>query len=285
MSSRSVLSVAMAATVASFGLTACGGSPSNATLSMKTTEPSAGKVAISAPDSVKAGLVQVSLKNAGKQLHDALLVRVDGNHSQQELVDAVSSQDAPPPEWAHLSGGAFTAAPGQSSTATLNLAPGSYYVVDTQSDDNDNSFAKAGAIRPLRVTGSASTSALPEASATITAQEYSFDIPTNLKVGANTIRFQNNGKQPHLLVAAPIAEGKTLADVKASFASNGPPTGPPPVDFEKATGGQGLDGGGSLVTTMNFQKGTYAFICFLSDRGAAGPPHFKLGMLQEVKVG
>lgn len=52
-----------------------------------TAEPSAGKVAFSAPDRVKAGLVKVSLKNAGKQPHDALLVRVDGNHAQRELID------------------------------------------------------------------------------------------------------------------------------------------------------------------------------------------------------
>lgn len=67
----------------------------------KTTEPSAGKVAISAPDSVKAGLLKVLLKNAGKQPHDALLVRVDANHAQRELVDTVSSQDTPSPAAQH----------------------------------------------------------------------------------------------------------------------------------------------------------------------------------------
>ncbi len=280
----STLRVAVAAAVVGFGLTACGSSSSSTTFSATTTEPSAGKVVINAPASVKAGLVKASLKNEGKQSHDVLFVRVDGNHPVQELVDAVSSQDAPPPDWAHLGGGVAHVAPGKSGTATVNLAPGSYYLVDTQSDDNDNSFAKAGGVRPLQVTGSASKTALPEASATITAQEYSFGVPKNLKVGANTIRFENNGSQPHLLVAVPIAEGKTFADVKAAFASNGPPSGPPPADFERATGGQALDSGSSLVATMNFQKGTYAFVCFLSNRGG-GPPHFTLGMLQEVKVG
>ncbi len=58
MSSRSVFSVAMTAAVVSSGLTARGGSTSSTTLSLTTTEPSAGKVAISAPDSVKAALLQ-----------------------------------------------------------------------------------------------------------------------------------------------------------------------------------------------------------------------------------
>jgi plastocyanin len=266
-----------------FGFTACGGSASSTAFSVTTTEPAAGKVAMAAPDSVKAGVVKVSFKNGGKQPHDALFVRVEGNHPAQEVVDVLSSQDAPPPDWARLGGGVSTVGPGQTATATVNLAPGSYYLVDTQGDDNGDSFAEAGGIRPLQVTGSASKSALPAVDATITAQEYSFGVPTNLKAGTNTIRFQNNGSQPHMLVAVPIAEGKTLADVKAVLSANEPPPGPPPVDFDKATGAQGIDGGSSLVTTINLQKGTYAFVCFLNNRGG-GPPHFTLGMLQEVRV-
>jgi plastocyanin len=173
--------------------------------------------------------------------------------------------------------------PGQVKKATMNLLPGSYYVVEAGTDQEDNSFAKAGGIRPLRVTGAASKAGLPSASTTITASEYSFGVPGGLKAGTATVRFENKGRQPHFLLAVPVAAGKTFDEAKAAFTSGGPPSGPPPVDFEKATGAEYLDGGKSLVTTMSFEKGTYLFACFLTDRGG-GPPHVELGMIQEVKV-
>ncbi len=264
-------------------LTACGKSAKTSALAVTTSEPSAGKVEMTAPATVPAGLVKVTFKNAGQQPHDALFVRVDGDHAQQEVVDSVSSQGAPVPDWAHLEGGAGTAAPGQTVSATVNLAPGSHYLVDTQSDDNDNSFAKPGAIRPISVTGKASKADLPDASATITAGEYSFGVPTDLKAGTTAVKFENKGAQPHMLLAAPIVAGKSFDDVKAAFASEGPPSGPPPVDFEKVTGAQIIDPGHSEVATISLEKGDYAFVCFMSDR-SGGPPHVAKGMIQQVTV-
>lgn len=271
-----------AVAVLALGLPGCAKSEKPTALAVTTAEPGPGKVQISAPDTVKAGLVEISLKNTGQKPHDALFVRIEGNHSAQELVDVVSSESAPPPDWARLRGGVTAASPGQTKTAQVVLPPGSYYLIDPGSDENNNSFAKAGAVRPLQVTGTASKAAMPKASAAITASDYSFSVPANLKAGTATFEFRNTGAQPHLLVAAPIPAGKTIEDVKAAFASNDP-SGPPPLDFEKATGAQAIDGGASEVTTMTFEKGSYAFICFLNNRGG-GPPHFTLGMLQAVTV-
>jgi len=100
------------------------------------------------------------------------------------------------------------------------------------------------------------------------------------------VRFENKGKEPHIMVAAPIADGVSIDKVKEFFASEGPPPAggpPPPLDFENAVSLQALDAGQSEVTTINFKPGRYAFVCFLNDR-AGGPPHFAKGMLQEVKV-
>jgi hypothetical protein len=263
-------------------LVGCGRSTTPTALSVSTAEPSPGRVEITAPARVKAGLVTLTFRNAGELSHDVILVRVDGNHGAQELVDAVSSEDAPPPDWAHLSGGVVSITAGQRRTATLNLRPGSYYLVDTGSDDNNNPFARAGGVRNLEVTGKASTSSLPEADATITAKEYSFGAPSDLKAGTSKVRLRNTGRQPHLLFAVPVRPGKNIDDVKAAFTTSDA-SGPPPIDFEKATGAQGIEGGTSEVTTMTLQKGNYAFICFLNDRGG-GPPHFTLGMLQGVTV-
>ena len=44
-----------------------------------------------------------------------------------------------------------------------------------------------------------------------------------------------------------------------------------------------IDGGESLVTDLELQKGKYAFVCFIQDR-AGGPPHVAKGMIQEIAV-
>jgi hypothetical protein len=263
------------------GTTACGGSSKATSLAVTVTEPAAGRVEMVAPGSVKGGAVEVTLKNSGKAAHDAQLIRVEGNHSQSEVLDIVGSENSPIPTWLHAEGGVGTVGPGQSLSATMRLPAGSYYIVDTNSDENNNSFAKAGGVRTLTVTGGGSGD-LPKAGTTITAREYGFAVPKNLKAGTSNVKFQNVGKELHLLVAVPIVPGKTIDDVRQALSSQDS-SAPPPVDFEKATGSEVLDGGKSLVTRMTFERGSYAFICFLNDR-AGGPPHFTLGMLQEVKV-
>lgn len=264
------------------GTTACSSSKSDATsLSVTTSEPSAGKVAIDAPASVKAGLVEVKLKNSGKQPHDLQLVRVEGNHSVEEVVSVVKSESDPIPVWLHAEGGVGTVAPGETLSATMDLPGGKYYMIDTNSDENDNSFADQGAVKELNVTGSGSGKALPSADVTISAKEYEFVVPP-IKAGTSTVKFENTGKELHMVIAMPITEGKTIADVKAAFADQNS-TAPPPVDFEKATGSEVIDNGKALVTKMTFQKGSYVFMCFVSDR-TGGAPHFAKGMMQEVKV-
>jgi uncharacterized cupredoxin-like copper-binding protein len=261
----------------------CGKTTKPAALSVEMTEPSAGQFKFTAPDRVSGPLVIIRFRNTGKASHQVVLVGVDPGHSQQEVVDAAAAQDAPIPPWAHLSGGVAEVPPGQSGSATVKLAAGSYYLIDPgTSDDNSTSYVKNGAVRALQVTGGGSNGKLPSAAATITAQEYRFGVP-NLKAGSVKIRFENVGAQPHLLAAFPIAAGKTIDDVKAAFASEGPPQGPPPVEFDKGVGAQALDPGRSLVTTVKLQPGHYAFVCFLNDR-QGGPPHFTKGMLQDVSV-
>lgn len=263
------------------GTTACSSKDGAASLSVTTTEPAAGKVAIAAPATVKAGLVEVKFKNAGKGAHDLQLVRAEGDHPTEEVLKVVGSESDPIPSWLHAEGGVATVAPGKSLSATMNLVPGKYYLIDTNTDDQNNSFAEQGGVRELNVTGTGTSAAVPSADLTISAKEYEFVVPP-LKEGTSTVKFDNEGKELHMVIALPISEGKTFADVKAAFSSTNS-NEPPPVDFQNATGAEAIDNGKAMVTTMTFKKGTYAFVCFITDR-AGGPPHFAKGMIQEVKV-
>ncbi len=46
-----------------------------------------------APREVPSGLARISLKNAGKAPHEAQLVRVDGEHSAQEVLQAIGGTE------------------------------------------------------------------------------------------------------------------------------------------------------------------------------------------------
>lgn len=83
-----------------------------------------------------------------------------------------------------------------------------------------------------------------------------------------------------------INDGETIADVKGKeffMTEGGPPSGPPPVDFEGGFGTAVLDGGAKEVADVELKAGRYAFVCFIPDR-AGGPPHIAKGMLQEIEI-
>ena len=44
-----------------------------------------------------------------------------------------------------------------------------------------------------------------------------------------------------------------------------------------------LDGGAEQVTDLEFVKGKYALVCFITDR-KGGPPHIAKGMISEVDI-
>lgn len=250
-----------------------GGSEEPTAVAVEITE-SGKKSTVKFPKSVEAGLVELSYENSGKAPHSVQLARVDGDQTAAQVKKVGTEEGAPIPDWIHGAGGVGTVAPGQSGTATVVLEPGSYYAEDDEGDE--------GGIAKFEVTGEATESELPSTDATIVASEYKFET-TGLKAGANTVTFDNAGEELHHAIAAPIAEGKSIADVKKFFMSDGRPSGPPPVDFEGAAGTAILDGGVKEVTDLELKAGRYAFVCFIPDR-AGGPPHFVKGMLQEVKI-
>jgi|SRR5215218_279414 len=251
-----------------------------------TTEPSSGKVKIDGPSELEAGVVEVTLENSGKGPHDAQLIRVDGNHSADEVISStVDTEDgAPIPAWVHGGGGLGTVKPGESATVTEVLEPGTYYVVDSETGGGEGEGkpnARKGGVVKLTVTGEAGGE-LPSTDAKITADEYSFDT-SGFKPGKNRFTFENAGKELHHVIAFPINEGSSFADVKKLFASNKEPKGPPAVDFENGLGTSVLDGGEEQVAEFDLKKGNYALVCFLTNR-KGGPPHVAMGMIDELKV-
>jgi hypothetical protein len=241
---------------------------------------------LSAPKSVQAGLVEISLRApAGEATHDAQLVRVEGDHTTDEVVAAVAaSLGGPIPPWLIPAGGVGQTDGGAVNTVTQELEPGQYFILDTDEPEGDKvrSYAETGATAALEVTGEAGTAGLPKHDAKVTAKDYTFAV-SGLEAGRNEIEFTNAGKQPHHLMAFPYRKGATLDQAKRFFTDDGEGSGPPPLDFAGATRTSILASGDKQIVELDLKRGKYALVCFISDRDG-GPPHAMKGMIVEAAV-
>lgn len=245
------------------------------------------KKALEFPTTVKAGLVTMTLTNSDKVPRSAGIARLVGDHTVDEFIETVNTDEegAPIPDWIEDGGGLSTVEPGETATITQILTPGKYAISDDETKGGQGegqTYGQLGAKGEFTVTGDAGDAALPAQPATLTAKDYSYEFK-GLKAGTNQVRFENTGKELHHAIMFPINQGKTLADAKALFASDGPPKGPPPVDFDNGLGTQVIDGGIAQNIELDLKAGSYAVVCFIQDR-AGGAPHVAKGMINELVV-
>ena len=85
--------------------------------------------AFEAPDTIPAGWTTFRLANRGQEIHYGHIVRLEPGKTVQELVDAYAEAirtSGPRPKWVTRFGGPGGAFPGDSSSVTQYLEPGSY---------------------------------------------------------------------------------------------------------------------------------------------------------------
>lgn len=265
-------------------LAGCGasGTPKPAALSVNVTQ--SGKTAnYSAPKSVKGGVVNVVLTNRDSAPHFAQLVQIIGDHTLADVQQVIYA-NGKVPTWFRAAGGVGITMPGETATATVNLAAGTYAISDLPPEGGGPSGPPLAGTDVRVTTGT--TARLPSTSAQITAKElgkdkYAWSI-SGLRAGANTVAFHSQGTNAlHVILAVPVKGNPSLAAVNKGFASNGPP--PTFLDFTAAQNSAALDGGRSEVTQLNLKPGNYVFLCPLTDRNG-GKRHFQEGQLTIVAV-
>jgi len=287
-------------------LGACGGSdeksasapaakaapPKTTVLAVTETQPSKNRYALEGIKEIPAGPVQIDFATRARGEHQLQLVRVDGDHSEAEVLKILlAEEDAVVPDWLHAAGGVTNVKSDAGRSTTQILPPGRYYALD---DDRQGepvpSAAERGAFATFEVTGKAQSAALPKTTATVNATDtadhkHSYEV-SGLKVGVNTILFKNESKEElHHIVIFKLQPGRTAQDAKTFLMAQGKPSGPPPIDFENGDSTAILDQKTEMVTTLNLRKaGDYVLICFLPDRDGKGKPHFLEGMIKQVSV-
>jgi hypothetical protein len=268
------------ALVAALALVACGDSDSDSGDAQElsyTVEGKGKSSTVTAPKTAEAGLAEITLTNDSNSEADLQLLRVEGEHSQEEVVEGFGEaiQGKSFPEWLFAAGGVGTLAAGESATVEQVLQPGDYYAFNLESGGPPKPQEAA----VTEVTGEESDAEIAEGEATVEAAEYVFNADT-LPSGEVEIAFDNIGAQPHHLIASPIKGDATAEEVEKAFKEE---KGPPPLEEKGTLSTAVLEGGEGQLVTMDLEPGRYALYCFITDR-EGGPPHVFKGMVDEVEV-
>ena len=283
-------------TLAALGVfaSACSSSSKTAspdvTTATTTTLPAPAAVTVTATDyafsgvpaTLEAGLLSFKFVNKGSVNHELAFLKVTNNTDTEAAFTSLAKIFNGEPFPANFLGanGVHDTKPGTTSEAQLNLTPGQYIALCSDSGiagtkkDGKPHFSR-GMFKKLTVTGTGGDTP-PAVGSVLTAHDYSFDI-SQLKAGPQTISFVNKGPtQWHFGDIQVFPKGTTVAQGQAAIvkllASQGPP--PAGVAQPEEVGASNVASPGLGNTfTATLEKGrTYVVFCFISDQ-KGGPPH------------
>lgn len=234
--------------------------------------------AFEAPARVASGATRIRLVNDGPDFHHVWLIRLTPGHSVEELERALRERPVTP-EWAVDVGGPNTpGAVGEETSAVVDLAPGRYALVCLIPGPDGDLHIMKGMSRALTVVASETEPSLPPAELVLTMDDYGYRLSAPIRAGRRSLRVENRAVQAHEVVIVALEDGKRAEDFLQYLGTR---QGPAPG---RMIGGvTGLSRGEANVITVDFEPGTYAFLCFVHD-ATDGRPHVMHGMVQTFEV-
>lgn len=233
--------------------------------------------AFGAPDTVSAGLTTIAMVNQGKEVHHAVVMRIDSGKTLADVQTSMMGNGIP--SWISFPGGPSGIVPGDSSNNTEVLTPGNYVLICFENSPDGKPHFAHGMIRSLVVRPAGPALPLPNGDVTITTRDYGFDVSPPLTAGTHTVRMVNAGPQLHEVAVFRLLPGKTLTQVKGWL--NGGMKGAPPMT--PMGGNAGTSVGLLSNFTATFTPGSYILLCSVPD-AKDGKPHGMHGMVQLIKV-
>jgi hypothetical protein len=128
----------------------------------------------------------------------------------------------------------------------------------------------------VTITEPRSAAAEPKSDVTVALADFSLSVGGTVAPGERTLRFDNNGSQPHEAYLVKLNEGVTADD----YLNAAPGTPPPAAGLGGITA---IAPGDHQFIMADLEPGNYAMFCFLTDPKSHAP-HFALGMMTEFEV-
>ena len=109
---------------------------------------------------------------------------------------------------------------------------------------------------------------------TVTATEYDFELSATPTADTQSVTFQNDGKEPHVMIFARINEGYTVEEAIELQGEKGSAE-----DIAQLEGGPGQSTSAEVKGPL--EPGTYAILCPIEGPEGA---HYELGQLEEFEI-
>jgi hypothetical protein len=175
-----------------------------------------GANAIEIPVGIGAGVVELVMVNADKEMHTGLLRQLNASHTLEEFRIAFEQDPRSTMPMTKFLGGPDVP-PGAGISGYYTLEPGTYIAVDNQ--------AEPWHYATFTVSGAARSPAPPPAAVSVKMREYTYDMPDSIRSGKHLWEFSNVGKSLHHLGIIQLKEGTT---VESAVAWMKDPQGDPP---------------------------------------------------------
>ncbi|MBA3415728.1 MAG: hypothetical protein H0U10_10945, partial [Chloroflexia bacterium] len=238
-----------------------------------------GKIVL--PEQVPAGRTLITYTNEGRESSHPFLLRVPEIVGVEQALADLGPEAMEPPGWffeATFPGFVGETLPGETSRAVVDLAPGSYLVLD------DAAF-------PFEVVEPAETPAGaqdPESDGTVRLFEMGFGLPEAIEPGRQVLEVTNDGAVPHELLLVWSPKPVTPEQAVALFESEDPDAtpeggGPSGAEIVPAGGMGWLSPGMTAWAEVDLETGYYIAVCFVFDP-ETGMPHAMQGMVDVFTV-
>ncbi len=248
--------------------------------------------AVSVPEVVPGGIVQVTIENSSSIPMDIGLARVlEGSTPEEVIALAQSGGEAiiPLTTKASFLPSFNPVDPGSERWAYVDLRTG-VFVVDATEHVEGMPIAGAPHLNATFTAEEIVGTTEPAADVTVDMADFAYTMPDEIPTGPQLWEFTNNGEQWHMMFVVDLAEGAGAEDVMAFLGDPAAmPAGPPPFEFAPDAGIPPIGAGERVWLEFSLAPGEYLVGCPIPDVAAifAGEPplsHMEHGMMKMIEV-
>ena len=281
---RSLLAVALLGCACAFATAASADAPSSKTATSAFRIVATDSV-FEAPPSLSAGLRHIVFENHGRQMHEAMLVKLPDGMTPAAYFAAVKAGVTFPEGALDYSGAGLTA-PGERVEVWLRVDPGNYMLVCWNGKHPGSVPQHVFTV----VADGAADDPVPQEDAVLRLADFRFELDRPIEKGLRVLRVETPGPSMHELDIFRMRGAATLADLERWYKEEDHAlahANPTPADAMGGLSDQhDIHRVGWLRRT--FTPGRYVFTCHLTlpktGKDAPQVSHADLGMIREVVV-